>query len=66
MFSMVVPHSDWSTWLRVAVVAPLAFFVGAPVFGWWPKNTREWRLFGIVLACFTVFCVVMICAFHYV
>lgn len=61
---MIAPLSGWPTWVRVAVIAPLAFAFSAPMFGWWPKNTREWRLFGSWLACFTLFCVVMICAFH--
>jgi hypothetical protein len=47
-------------------MAPRALFVGAPALGWWPKKTRQWRFFGIELACSTALCVVMICAFHYV
>jgi hypothetical protein len=35
------------------------------MFGWYPKTTHQWRFFGIALACFAVFCVAMICAFHY-
>lgn len=65
MFSMVVPNSEWPTWVRVVAAAPLAFFAGALCFGWWPKNTREWRFFGAALACFTAFSVLMICVFHY-
>ena len=65
MFSMNVSPSDWPEWVRIVLLAPLAWFVGAMVSGWWPRNVREWRFFGIVTACFTVFCVVMICVFHY-
>jgi drug/metabolite transporter (DMT)-like permease len=65
MFSMVAPYSEWPLWVRVAVLAPLALLAGAPEWGWWPRTVRQWRLFGIALACFTFFCLVMICAFHY-
>jgi hypothetical protein len=62
---MIAPHSEWLLWLRVALMAPLTFFVGALMFGWSPRSIRQWRLFSIGLVCFTVFCVVMICVFHY-
>jgi hypothetical protein len=67
MFAMVAPLSDWPQWLRVALLSPLAFFAGAAVSGWWPgnRNSRGWRTFGITIAAFTVFCVVMMCLFHY-
>jgi hypothetical protein len=64
MILMIAPLSPWHMWIRVAVIAALAFPFGALVFGWWPKSTREWRWFGTVLACFTIFTVVMICVFH--
>ena len=54
----------WPTWVRVSVIAPAALAFGAHMWGFWPRSTRQWRLYGIVLACFTVFCVVMTCAFH--
>ncbi|HEY6491342.1 MAG: hypothetical protein WCC26_11885 [Terracidiphilus sp.] len=41
-------------------MAVLAFLAGAACFGWYPKTTRSWRFFGIALACFTAFCVLMI------
>jgi hypothetical protein len=63
-FFCVVMICKWPTWVRVAVIASLAFNFAAHSFGWWPKSIREWRLYGIVLACFTVFCVVMTCEFR--
>jgi hypothetical protein len=64
MTPMIAALPEWPTWVRVAVIAPLAFAFGAPVYGWWPKNARDWRLFGTLLACFTVCSVAMICALH--
>lgn len=61
---MIAPLSEWPTWVRIAVIAPLAAAFSVLAIAWAPKSTREWRLFGILLACFTVFCVVMICMFH--
>jgi len=28
-------------------------------------DRRQWRTFGILLASFTLFCLVMFCGFHY-
>jgi hypothetical protein len=64
MISMIVASPEWATWVRVALLAPLVCCVDLLVCGFCPKNTRQWQTFGIVMACFTVFCVVMICVFH--
>jgi hypothetical protein len=61
---MIAPLSEWPALVQVALIAPLGFAFGAPVFGWWPKSIRECRLFGTLLVCFDIFSVVMICAFH--
>lgn len=65
---MVAPfYAAWPMWVRVLVIVPplvsvIALFLGSGV---WPRNTRQWRTFGILLACFTLVCVVMFGAFHY-
>jgi hypothetical protein len=51
-------------WIRVAGLAFVSFIAGALVIGWWPRNTREWRLYGFALAGFTALCVVMLCVFR--
>lgn len=62
---MTAPYAELPTWLWVLSIAPFAFCMGTLVGGWWPKNSRQWRLWGATLAGFTAFCVVMICVFHY-
>ncbi len=63
---MFVSFTHWPMWIQAAVVAPLALLVGAPMFGWWPKNAREWRYFGALLGCFAVFCIVVIGLLHHI
>jgi hypothetical protein len=62
---MAAPYSELPTWLWVVLIAPGAFCLGTLVGGWWPKGVRQWRLWGATLACFTAFCLLMICVFHY-
>lgn len=62
LVAAAVVMTKWPAWVRVAVIAPAALGFAAPAFGWWPKSIREWHLFGILLACFTVFCVATIYA----
>jgi CHASE2 domain-containing sensor protein len=62
---MVVPYSEWPSWIRILVIAPLGFFAGSLMWGWLPKTARQWKFFSAALASFTVFCVLMICVFHY-
>lgn len=63
---MVAPfYAAWPMWVRVLVIVPPLFAFTALVVGFWPKGIRQWRTFGLLLACFTVFCLVMFCEFHY-
>jgi len=63
--TMVLALSDSPAWVRILLLAPLAWFLGVVVSGWWPRSAREWRFFGVVAGVFTVLCVVTICVFHY-
>jgi len=65
MLSMLAPSANWPTWVRIALLAPVVCFLDMIMGGFWPKDTRQWRNFGIGIAGFAVFCVVMICVFHY-
>lgn len=58
-------YAGLPAWLWALVIAPIGWMGGTLVGGWWPKSARQWRIYGITLACFTVFCVLMICVFHY-
>jgi len=62
--SMLAMLAAWPQWIRVAGLALLSFLAGALVIGWWPRNTREWRLYGFALAGFTARCLIMLCVFH--
>lgn len=54
-------------WVRVLVIVPPLFTVVAlgAGSGLWPVNRRQWRAFGVLLAGFTVLCLVMFCGFHH-
>jgi len=62
---MAAPYSELPRWLLVLLVAPACFFGGALMFGFYPKNPRQWRLLGLGTAAFTIICVVAIGVFHY-
>jgi len=61
---MLVSFAHWPLWLRVALLAPFAWFIGVVTAGWWPRSPRGWRWFSLTLAAFTLLCVTMICIFH--
>lgn len=62
---MTAPVSEFPTWFWVIAIAPLAWMAGTLVGGWWPKSSRQWRLYSITLAGFTLICLLTICVFHY-
>jgi hypothetical protein len=62
---VIVPYSEWPTWLQVLIVAPNALLAGFACWVWWPKSSREWCRFGLVAAYLVVFFLVMVFVFHY-
>lgn len=57
--------AEWPRWLLALLAAPPCFCFGSFAAGWWPKNRRQWQLFGALLAAFTAVCVVAIGIFHH-
>lgn len=62
---MVIPYSDWPTWLRFFIMVPNALLAGYLCWGWWPKSNREWNKFGFIMAYLIVFFLVMRFVFHF-
>ena len=56
---------DWPMWLQVLVFGPPAIINGILLWVWWPKSDREWRRFGITLACLIAFYLTMYLVFGF-
>lgn len=61
---MATFYAELPKWLWILIVSPLCFVFGALTYGWYPKNRRQWRMFGLTTAGFAAFCVLMMCVLH--